>query len=61
MNIFLIGLAVYLVWLGLGMWYFAHNLGNKGRRKEPWYGGVAMLPVWPFAALMGLITILTRK
>jgi hypothetical protein len=60
MNIFLIGLVVYLVWLGLGIWYFVHNLGNKGRRKEPWYAGVAMLPVWTIMPIFRFITYLSE-
>jgi hypothetical protein len=59
MNIFLIGLIVYLVWLGLGIWYFLHNLGTKG--KAQWYAGTLMLPVWPVLLLIRIITHFNRK
>jgi hypothetical protein len=60
MNIFLIGLVVYLVWFGMGTWYFLHNLGDK-YGKEPWYAWPLMLPVLPVAYLIGWITHFNRK
>lgn len=56
-SIFLIGLAVYLVWLGIGIWYFLYNLGNK-MRKEPWYVWIIMLPIWTILPIFRFITYL---
>jgi hypothetical protein len=60
MNIFFICLAVYLVWLGFGIWYFFHNMGKKNA-KEPWYAWPLLLPVLSIAYLLGIITKLTEK
>jgi hypothetical protein len=52
MSIWLIGLAVYLVWLALGIRYLIYNIGNK----EPWYAWVIMSPI--FTILLIILPIL---
>jgi low temperature requirement protein LtrA len=52
MTVFLIVLAIYIVWTIIGLVFFFNTMGYK-HRKERWYDLPLMLPVIPIANIIG--------